>query len=71
MSWRVTRNSSAALRCVMSVAVLLTIWILSNLLFAGLLILQRVIIPRWDEIRDHLLPFPHYHHHRGHRAVGH
>jgi hypothetical protein len=55
----------------MSVAVLLTIWILSNLLFAGLLILQRVIIPRWDEIRDHLLPFPHYHHHRGHRAVGH
>ena len=47
----------------------LTVWILSNILFAGLLILHRVIIPHWDQIHDYFVPSHRYHH--GPRAVGH
>jgi len=47
----------------------LTIWILGNLVFAGLLILHRVITPRWDLIHDYFLPS--HGHHSGPRAVGH
>lgn len=39
----------------------LSSWIVGNLLFAGLLILQRIAVPRWSQIRNHLLPI---HRHR-------
>jgi hypothetical protein len=44
----------------------LSLWIVANLLFAGLLILHRIIVPRWPQIRGQLLPI-----HRHNRVVHH